>query len=376
MKRLPEKIRGTLEKIVKEMKGEENTYGVGLFGSWSRGDAVESSDIDLLVIQKGSFNTEFVERSEVNGILIDWDHIPKEWIPNRAPPRLDQKIYEMQILYDKDWSLTNKKLMMTKTYSSPERVEIRTKEHIVESDIYLSRATSAFSRKDFRSAQLFTTFSLESILRIPIEIALEPFSNSRFIQKLNCSTIKIGIHNFFNEYLKITSLEKADKETVEDKLKLFKTIWDEMNIGAMRNLEALESSHFETRTKLEYYLNPAFLRGMMMRTKSLIDSEKLMEATHYLKKVIVEIINNYIWLKSAVANKRIDYTTLIRSLETLDNKSENSGNILALLDLKKSERRTSKKTIEATRQIILKIRNERKPLIKKHLLKTSWKQGL
>jgi predicted nucleotidyltransferase len=117
MKRLPEKIRGTLEKIVKEMKGEENTYGVGLFGSWSRGDAVESSDIDLLVIQKGSFNTEFVERSEVNGILIDWDHIPKEWIPNRAPPRLDQKIYEMQILYDKDWSLTNKKLMMTKTYS-------------------------------------------------------------------------------------------------------------------------------------------------------------------------------------------------------------------------------------------------------------------
>jgi hypothetical protein len=205
---------------------------------------------------------------------------------------------------------------------------------------------------------------------------LEPFSNSRFIQKLNCSTIKIGIHNFFNEYLKITSLEKADKETVEDKLKLFKTIWDEMNIGAMRNLEALESSHFETRTKLEYYLNPAFLRGMMMRTKSLIDSEKLMEAAHYLKKVIVDIINNYIWLKSAVANKRIDYTTLIRSLETLDNKSENSGNILALLDLKKSERRTSKKTIEATRQIILKIRNERKPLIKKHLLKTSWKQGL
>lgn len=372
MKRLPEKIRRTLEKIVKEMKGEENTYGVGLFGSWSRGDAVGSSDIDLLVIQKGSFNTEFVERSEVNGLLIDRDHIPKEWIPNRAPPRLDQKIYEMQILYDKDWSLTNKKLMVTKTYSSPERVEIRTKEHIVESDIYLSRATSAFSRKDFRSAQLFATVSLESILRIPIEIALEPFSNSRFIQKLNCSTMKIGIHQLFGEYLKITGLEKANKETVEDKLKLFKTIWDEMNYRAMRNLEGLESSHFETRTKLKYYLNPAFLQGMMMRTKSLIDSEELMEATHYLKKVIVDIINNYIWLKSTVVNKRIDYTTLIRSLETLENnKSKNSGNILTLLDLKKSERLTSTKTIEATRQVILKIRNERKPLIKKHLLKTS-----
>ncbi|MCK4482337.1 nucleotidyltransferase domain-containing protein, partial [Candidatus Bathyarchaeota archaeon] len=65
---LPEKIRRTLEKIVREMRIQENIYGVGLFGSRSRGDAAESSDIDLLILDKGNFNHEFVEKIEINGL--------------------------------------------------------------------------------------------------------------------------------------------------------------------------------------------------------------------------------------------------------------------------------------------------------------------
>jgi len=34
------------------------------------------------------------------------------------------------------------------------------------------------------SAQLFATVATENILRIPLEIAHEPFSNSHFIEKL------------------------------------------------------------------------------------------------------------------------------------------------------------------------------------------------
>jgi predicted nucleotidyltransferase len=37
---LPEKVRRTLEKVVKEMMVKENVYGIGLFGSRSREDAV------------------------------------------------------------------------------------------------------------------------------------------------------------------------------------------------------------------------------------------------------------------------------------------------------------------------------------------------
>jgi len=371
MMKLPEKIRRTLEKIVKEMRIKENVYGVGLFGSWSRGDAVKSSDVDLLVLDKGSFSHEFVERTEINGLLIDLDHIPKRWIHGLIPPEVDQKIHEMQILYDRDWSLTNTKLLMAKSYSSPERVDIRTEAHIVESDIYLSRATSAFSREDLESAQLFATIALENILRVLMEIALEPFSNSRFIQKLEDSTAKLDRRNLFTEYLNVLSVNKNYNGSVEAKLKLFKAIWDEISFTAKQNLQALESSHFIVKTKLKYYLNPAFLQGMVTRTKSLINSEKKIEAAHYLQGTLVDLIENYAWLKSSIANIKIDCTTLMRSLKSLEEKNpQNYRHIIDFLNLRDVDKPNVTDTIEKTRRVMLKIREERKVLIKNHLFKS------
>ena len=188
---LPEKIRRTLERLVADMRTKEDIYGIGLFGSWSRSDAATSSDVDLLILDKSDFSTEYVERKALNGLLVDFDHVPKRWISGLIPPEMDQKLYEMQILYDRDWSLHNTKILMTKSYVSPERVDIRTESHVVNSDIYLSRATSAFSREDFRSAYLFATVALENTLKILVEIALEPFSNSRFVEKLEVSAASL-----------------------------------------------------------------------------------------------------------------------------------------------------------------------------------------
>jgi predicted nucleotidyltransferase len=369
--KLPEKIRRNLEKIVKEMRTRENVYGVGLFGSWSRGDAAKSSDIDLLILDQGKFDHEFVERVEINGLLIDLDHVPKDWVHGPIPPELDQKIYEMVILYDRDWSLTNTKLLMVKSYSSPERVDIRTERHTVESDIYLSRATSAFSREDFQSAQLFTTIALENILMIFIEITLEPFSNSRFIQKLEESTAKLGMQSLFNEYLEITELKSADYITVEGKLKLFKEIWDEISFTAKRNPKAFESSHFRIKTKLNYYLNPAFLQGTIMRAKSLTNYGKNIEATHYLNNIFIDLIENYAWLKSSIDKVKMDYTTLIRTLESLEEKNpKNYKHIIDFLNLNNADKYRASHTIKETRKTILKTRKQRKALIKNNPLKS------
>lgn len=371
MIKLPEKIRRTLEKIVKEMRTREDVYGVGLFGSWSRGDAAKSSDVDLLILNEGNFNHEFVERIEINGLLIDLDYIPKRWIHGAIPPEVDQKIYEMQILYDRNWSLTNTKLLMSESYSSPERIDIRTEAHVVDSDIYLSRSTSAFSREDFQSAQLFATVALENILRVLMEIALEPFSNSRFIQKLKESTVKLEMQNLFNEYLEITGLNESDDAKVESKLKLFKTIWDETSFTAKKNSQALESSYFRVKTKLNYYLNPAFLQGTIMRTKSLINSGKAVEATHYLNNIFLDIIENYAWLKSSIDKVKLNYTTLIRSLESLEEKNpKNYKHIIKFLNLSHIDKPNAADTIEKTRKTMLKTRMERKVLIKNRLLKT------
>ena len=375
MIKLPEKIRRTLEKIVKEMRIKENVYGVGLFASWSRGDATKSSDVDLLVLDKGDFH-EFVERIEINGLLIDLDHIPKAWIHGQIPPELDQKINEMQILYDRDWSLTNTKLLMAKSYGSPERVDIRTEGHIVESDIYLSRATSAFSREDFQSAQLFATMALENVLRVLMEVTLEPFSNSRFIEKLEESTAKLGMQNLFTEYLEISGLSGVDSVSVEGKLKLFKVIWDEINFTAKQNSRVCESSHFRVKTKLKYYLNPAFLQGMIMRAKSLINSGKAVETAHYLNNVFVDMVENYAWLKSSIGKVKLDYTTLMRSLESLEEKNpRNYKHIIEFLNLSDVDKLRAAETIEKTRKIMLKVRRERKVLIKKYILRSQFKNS-
>jgi predicted nucleotidyltransferase len=371
MIKLPEKIRRTLEKIVTELRVKENIYGVGLFGSWSRGDATSSSDVDLFILDKSSFTHEYIERTEINGLFIDLDHVPKKWIHGPIPPEIDQKLYEMQILYDRDWSLTNTKLLMAKSYASPERVDIRTETHIIDADIYLSRATSAFFREDFCSAHLFASLALENILKVLVEIALKPFSNSRFLENFEASTAKFGMQTLFSEFLKVTKLQEANNESVKEKLRLFKNIWDEMQITTKQNMQTLNSSHFMVKTKLNYYLNPAFLQGTIMRTNSLIENEKFSEASHYLNDIFLNILENYVWLKSSIEKTKIDYTTLLRTLENLEEKNpKNYDYMIKFLNLSHINKSSADHTINEVREVILKIRRERKVLIKNHLIKT------
>jgi predicted nucleotidyltransferase len=366
---LPEKIRRTLEKLVAEMRIKENVYGIVLFGSWSRGDATTSSDVDLMILDRGDFNTEYVERIELDGLLVDLDHVPKRWLSGPIPPEIDQKLYEMHILYDRDWSLHNTKLLMANSYGSPERVDIRTETYVVDSDIYLSRATSAFSREDFKSAHLFATIALENILNILVEIALEPFSNSRFMEKLEVSAAKLGMPNLFNEYLHTTGLNKVDSSSVKEKLRLFKTIWDEMKATVTHNPQAFETSHFKVKTKLNYYLNPAFLQGTAMRTNSLIESGKVAEASHYLNSIFLDIVESYAWLKSSIDKVKVDHTVLVRSLEGLEKKNpKNYDYIVKFLNLTGITKLDASDAIGKVRETMLKIRRERKILIKNHLL--------
>ena len=49
---LPEKIRKALPKIAKELHSQVTVSSMGLYGSWSRGDAVPASDLDILVVDR------------------------------------------------------------------------------------------------------------------------------------------------------------------------------------------------------------------------------------------------------------------------------------------------------------------------------------
>jgi hypothetical protein len=179
------------------------------------------------------------------------------------------------------------------------------------------------------------------------------------------------MRDLFNEYLEIAELNKTDDAGAKDKLRLFKIVWDEMKAVAKQNAQVLESSHFKVKKKLHYYLDPAFLQGVVMRTSSMIDSGKVVEESHYLKGIFLDIVENYVWLKSSVDRVKVDYTTLMRSLESLEEKNpKNYDYMMKFLDLSNVTKFNAATAIEKTRKIILKIRGDRKVLIKNYLLKS------
>jgi predicted nucleotidyltransferase len=365
MIRLPEKMRRTLEKLVNELKCKVNVSGVGLFGSWSRGDATTSSDVDLFVLNRNYLDYEYVERLETSGCFVDLDFVPRKWFYGLIPPETDQKLFEMQILYDRDWLLTNTKLLMAKSYDSPERVDIRTETHLLNSDVYLSRATSAFSREDYSSAHVFAVVALENILRILAEIVMEPFSNSHFTERMERAIIKLEMPEIFQKYLEISRLNRIDDSRIRNKLTLFRAVWEEITVTTRKSPRKMMPLHFKVRANLDYYLNPAFLRGLMARTKCLVDSGEMIEASHYLNSIFLEIAENYAWPRSSGDDVKIDHTTLIRSLKRLEEKNpKNYSRIIDLLDLGNVGKAESSNAIKKTREIALRIRKNRKALIK------------
>lgn len=366
MIQLPEKTRRTLERLVNGLQCRVNVYGIGVFGSCSRGDAATSSDVDLFILNRSDLAFEYVERSEANGVFFDLDFVPRNWFHGQMPPETDQKLYEMQILYDRDWVLTNTKLLMMKSYGSPERISIRTEDHLLNSDIYLSRATSALSRGDHLSAYVFAIVSLESMLRILAEITLEPFSNTHFIERMKHAAAALEMQEAFQEYLEISRLNKVDSLGTRRKLGLFKAAWEEISLAARKSFQKAASLHPKVRADLNYYLNAAFLKGVIMRTNSLIDSGENIEASHYLRTIFLDVLQNYLWLASSSENVRIDYTTPINSLGRLEAKNpKNHTQIIEFLDLSDIGKVEATHAITEAREIGLQIRRNRKVLIKK-----------
>jgi hypothetical protein len=308
---------------------------------------------------------------EFDGLLVDLDHVPKKWFRSLIPAEIDQKLYEMHVLYDRDWMLTDTKLLISKSYASPERVDIRSETHVVDCDVYLSRATSALSRNDYQSGFLFAQVALESILKVLVEICLIPFSNSHMLEAYETSSTKLHMTDVFREYSEISLLDDVDEIEARNGLKLFKSIWDEANATMQRSLQTFESLHSNVRSKLHYFLNPVFLQGMVERTNELIDFGRIVEAKHYVKGILLDILEEYVWFKSAIKGFKPNYATLIRSLEKLEEKNpRNCRNIMKAFDLEDISKATASDAIGKARKEILKVREKRKVLIKNHLTRT------
>ena len=359
---LPEKIRRPLEKLTRNLQNRETTYGISLFGSWSRGDAdPSSSDVDLLLVDNQPLEYEFTERIEQNGVLIDLDHIPSKWITDLAPAEIDQKIHESYILYDREWKLANAKEHMMNSFYTPERYKIRTESYLLDADIYLSRATSANARGDYQSAHLFATLSAQAILKIAIEAAKLPLVYSHYLETLRTGTQMLDEASLLTDYLAISGLEDSNSTQVEKKLNHFKQTWDEIFTFTKSKASLLKSMHFKIRTRLNYYATLSFLQGVILRSQALLNEGALEEVANYLFSILVDALENYAWLSAAEHHVRLDCTTLIRWLRGMKQKpSTIYKNASKALGLEDTDENKAEKTIAEAKNIIFEIRRQRR----------------
>jgi len=362
--RLPEKIRSALERLVRDLSQRETISGVGLFGSWSRGDAVAGSDVDLLVVERQSLSHECVERLKLDELFVDLDYVPRKWISVSLPPEIDQRLFEVLILYDRDWSLTSAKDWMCRSYRKHERMKIRSETYLVDADIYLSRASSALARDDFQSAVVFASVGLESILKTVVEAGLLPFSLSRLVHVLEEATRKLGCQQFFDAFVDVSRLASVSHRDVENGLSLFKTVWDDIASLLQEQASVLDSVDSRVKSQLNYYVNPSFLRGMLARSQGMVDSGEYREACHYVRRVLIDILENYAWFAATAEGMRLDYTRLFKSLKTLkETSSRLYENVVAAFNLQNLTQKEADETVKLARESILMVRKTKNELL-------------
>jgi len=362
--RLSERIRSALERLVRDLSQRETISGVGLFGSRSRGDAVVESDVDLLVVERQSTSHERVERLELDDLLVDLDYVPRRWVSVSLPPEIDQKLFEVLVLYDRDWSLTSAKDWMYRSYRKPDRVNIRSEMYLVDADIYLSRASSALACNDSHSAVVFASVGLESILKIVVEAGLLPFSLSRFMHVVDESTKKLSCRQFFDAFVDVSRLASVSQRDVERSLGLFKTVWDDVTFHLQEQASMLDSLHFRVRSQLNYYANPSFLRGMLARSQGMVDSGDYVEACHYVRRVLIDFLENYAWFAATLEGVRLDYTRLFKSLKTFkETPSRLHENAVAAFGVQNLTQKEAEESVKLAKEAILKVRKLRNELL-------------
>jgi predicted nucleotidyltransferase len=361
LEKLPESSRSILERLLEDLKSRESIFGVGLFGSWSRGDASLSSDVDILIVDGKDFEYEYVERAELENVFLDLDHVPAKWIMRQIPPEIDQKLFEVQVLFDRNGKFAVAKSLISKNYWTLERAEMRIRDYIMQADTYLGRIVSALNRDDFQSAKVSAVFSLAAAMRALLEVARKPYSNSCYLRMLESATIRLGKNELYDEYIDMAGLTGLSKQDIEGMLGSVSDMWQRVIGFVEANSSKIENIHIRVKNDLNYYCKENFLKGMQTRANTLINESLYEEAAHYLFRASISMLENYVWLLSTLEGTRFDYAYLFQRLKNSSlSPSDVYQRAVDAFGLKDVSQNEAEKAQKKAKEIVLGIRQKRK----------------
>ncbi|MEM1586082.1 MAG: nucleotidyltransferase domain-containing protein [Candidatus Bathyarchaeia archaeon] len=359
---LPERLSGVLGGLIDDLKAREIVLGFGLFGSWSRGDAAPTSDVDLLVVESKEYDYDYVERIEVDGCLLDLNYISRYWI-TKMPPEIDQKIYELQIMFDRDGSLTKAKNLMSRVYWKPERIELRTESHLFEADSYLSRARQALNRGDYRSAKVNAIRSFWALTKILMEAGRKLILNSLFIRNLEAACKSLDMYAIYKSYVNTADFERLGKSDVKLMLDSLSSAWE----GIIRFAASIsllpKDVHPKLGAKLKYYGREHFLKGLKARASGLLEDSPT-EAANYIFHTLIDALESYVYIASVTEGVRFDYATILKHLSELKKSPVNVYySAIKALRVEDVSSREAENILRAVADAALNIRQRRRELI-------------
>lgn len=359
---LPERLSGVLGGLLDDLKAREVILGFGLFGSWSRGDASPTSDVDLLVVEGRDYDYDYIERIEVDGCLLDLNYISRYWI-TKMPPEIDQKVYELQVLFDRDGSLTKAKNLISRVYWKPERIELRTESHLFEADSYLSRARQALNRGDYRSAKVNAIRSFWALVKILMEAGRKLILSSSFIRNLEPACRSLDMYALYKSYVDVAGFEKLSKSDVKLMFDSLLSVWGGI-IKFITSISPLPKDvHPKLGAKLNYYGREPFLKGLRARVNGILEDSPT-EAANYIVHTLIDALESYVYIASTIEGVRFDYATILKHLSELKRSpSDVYYGAIKALRVEDVSSREAENALKAVADAALTIRQKRRELI-------------
>ncbi len=303
----------TIREFVEDLSEGDAISSVGLFGSWARYEASESSAVDVLAVD-GSSDFEFHELVEHGGLLLDIDRIPWEWVGEVVFPEVDHRLHEVVVVHDPGGVLKKAKAFVEGNYRTPGRVEIRTEGCLTTADVYLSRSTSAMTRRDLETASVFAEVSLEPASHVLMDVAGVPVSRSDPVWNLRRACEGLGMLDFYRDYLDVLQVSDLVEEDAVEGLRIFEDIWQQVLDYIGGSSDAVDGLHERLRREVAYLASPAMLALSAGRAKEMMGVHNFVGASVYLKRRLLPLLEVYAWVVSARQGEKFDYTTLFRTM--------------------------------------------------------------
>ena len=193
-----------------------------------------------------------------------------------------------------------------------------------------------------------------------MELNLSPISNSHFIETLKELTEELRMPGFFDNFLSIGRLHKLSHNDTRKIISLFNETSNGIATFVGEHTSTLSSLHPSVRAKLGYLGRRSFSKGMVDRSLALLDKGMPIEATHYVRHTLLDMLESYAWLATANESTRLNYTTLFHSLGGSRKTRKAYEDAVEAFNLGNVDCKEADRILKLAKETVLNVRRHRK----------------